>query len=122
MGRRGEGGAVSDDRTIPQQMIGGVPVRDLRVDVLSGPEAGQSVISEHDPISVGMAEGNGIRLSDRTVSRYHLEVGRSGDRIALTDLGSTNGTHVGEGVARGQSGDRSERGDRSRGRHRAARQ
>lgn len=77
-------------------MMGGVPVRDLRVDVLSGPEAGQSVISDHDPISVGTAEGNGVRLSDRTVSRYHLEVGRSGDRISLIDLGSTNGTHVGE--------------------------
>ncbi len=87
---------MTDDRTIPQQMMGGVPVRDLRVDVLSGPEAGKSVISEHDPISVGTAEGNGIRLSDRMVSRYHLEVGRSGDRISLIDLGSTNGTHVGE--------------------------
>ena len=87
---------MSDDRTVPQQMMGGVPVRDLRVDVLSGAEAGEVAISERDPITIGSAEGNTIRLTDRTVSRYHLEVGRAGDRIALLDLGSTNGTYVGE--------------------------
>jgi len=43
-------------------------------------------------ITIGSAPGNDLVLEDETISRYHLELRASGDRIAVHDLGSTNGT------------------------------
>jgi DNA-binding NtrC family response regulator len=63
---------------------------------VSGPRAG-TAIEAHDgnPLTVGSAEGNHLVLSDRSISRYHLELARSGDRVRISDLGSTNGTEIG---------------------------
>jgi pSer/pThr/pTyr-binding forkhead associated (FHA) protein len=47
-------------------------------------------------VTLGTAEGNDLVLTDPMVSRYHLELRRSGGRILVTDLGSTNGTQVNE--------------------------
>jgi DNA-binding NtrC family response regulator len=67
-------------------------VRRLRVRVDEGLDAG--AVSEEDgaSIAIGTSADNQLVLRDPTVSRYHLEVRRTDDGIAIADLGSSNGT------------------------------
>jgi DNA-binding NtrC family response regulator len=85
---------MESDATIPSRTVG-LPLRELLVRIVKGPDAGQGVIARDEPITVGTADGNTLVVHDRTVSRYHLELRRRGDRIRVTDLGSTNGTFAG---------------------------
>jgi DNA-binding NtrC family response regulator len=84
---------MSDERTLPRR-IAGVPLKTIRVEISSGSDQGRRVASS-DSVTLGTAEGNDLVLTDPMVSRYHLELRRSGGRILVTDLGSTNGTTVG---------------------------
>jgi len=90
---------VSDEgtRTVPLAQDG-VPVRAIRVEVVSGPDAGEWHGADTDVLGVGTAAANDLVLTDRTVSRFHLELRRQGDRILVVDQGSTNGTAVGGAV------------------------
>ena len=72
----------------------GRPVRRIRVRVLEGPDAGASADASTESLSIGTAEGTDLRLSDPAVSRYHVELRRHLDRIAVVDHDSTNGTRV----------------------------
>ncbi|MGC4091896.1 MAG: sigma 54-interacting transcriptional regulator [Polyangiaceae bacterium] len=63
--------------------------------MLNGPDRGRSVETHDEVLSIGSAEGNTLQLGDDTVSRFHLELSRGKDGIALTDLGSSNGTLLG---------------------------
>ena len=80
--------------TVPE-ISGRVPIRSLRIDVLKGPDAGASLVTDTDVITLGTAASNSLQLSDRTVSRFHLEIRHMGDHLTIRDLGSTNGTHHG---------------------------
>lgn len=73
-----------------------VPVKSLQLTVCAGPDSGKSHKAKTDRISVGSAKDNDLVLSDETVSRYHLELHHLGDVIRVQDLGSTNGTTVGQ--------------------------
>jgi hypothetical protein len=46
------------------------------------------------PLRIGRDPGNGLRLTDETVSRVHAELGMRDGMWILTDLGSSNGTTV----------------------------
>ncbi|MFD0269060.1 DUF1707 and FHA domain-containing protein [Streptomyces sp. NPDC127106] len=46
------------------------------------------------PLRIGRDPGNGLRLTDETVSRVHAELGMRDGMWVLTDLGSSNGTTV----------------------------
>ncbi len=46
-----------------------------------------------DPLVLGR-ECDGLALADAQVSRRHLELRPAGDRLVVTDLGSTNGTFL----------------------------
>ncbi|NXY98641.1 FHA domain-containing protein [Streptomyces sp. BR123] len=46
------------------------------------------------PLRIGRDPGNGLRLTDETVSRVHAELGMHDGMWVLTDLGSSNGTTV----------------------------
>ncbi|MES1177473.1 MAG: sigma 54-interacting transcriptional regulator [Myxococcales bacterium] len=72
-----------------------IPVRTLRVEVLSGPNAGLSVETESEVLTVGTAPGNALRLTDDTVSGFHLELSGGEHGISVSDLGSSNGTLIG---------------------------
>jgi DNA-binding NtrC family response regulator len=85
---------MSDERTLPRR-ITGVPLKTIRVEVTTGPDQGRRAVASGDSVTLGTAEGNDLVLTDPMVSRYHLELRRSGGRILVTDLGSTNGTVVG---------------------------
>jgi DNA-binding NtrC family response regulator len=72
-----------------------IPVRTLRVEILSGTDAGKTLETEAEVLTIGSAPGNGLRLTDDTVSRFHLELSGSERGISVSDLGSSNGTESG---------------------------
>jgi pSer/pThr/pTyr-binding forkhead associated (FHA) protein len=72
-----------------------IPVRTLQVEVLSGPDAGRTLETEDEVLTIGSAPGNALRLTDDTVSRFHLELSGGENGISVTDLGSSNGTASG---------------------------
>ena len=71
------------------------PVQTLRVEVTAGPDKGRQLSVDEDRMAVGTAENNELVLSDDTVSRYHLDLIRVPEGVAVEDHGSTNGTYVG---------------------------
>ncbi len=52
--------------------------------------------------TIGRAEDNSIRLTERNISRHHARLTRSGDTWSLTDVGSYNGVYV-NGVRAGEA-------------------
>jgi DNA-binding NtrC family response regulator len=62
------------------------------VQAVAGPDAGQSAESVEGRLTVGTAEGNLLRLTDPTVSRYHVELEAAAQGVVVRDLGSTNRT------------------------------
>jgi DNA-binding NtrC family response regulator len=82
---------MSEDRTTPER-VAGVPVRAVVVRDLDEPSRWAY---GHDVIRVGTAEDNDLVLEDPTVSRFHAEVSRHGDRFRVRDRSSTNGTTIG---------------------------
>ncbi len=63
--------------------------------VLDGPDAGKVVTSDDDRMTLGAADGCGLVLTDRMVSRYHVELSASPQGIRVRDTGSTNGVFIG---------------------------
>ncbi len=62
--------------------------------VLEGVDKGRVYRDLNIPVTIGREEGNGLRLNDERVSRYHAKVQMEDDDVILTDLDSTNGTRV----------------------------
>ena len=62
--------------------------------VLDGPDKGMSFDLEGDTIHIGRSSDNHIQLTDKHISRKHLEVFRKGERYLIKDLESKNGTFV----------------------------
>ena len=60
----------------------------------SGPVYGQTIPLERDEVTIGRGTGNAIAIADRSVSREHCVLKVEGDRIAVRDLESYNGTFV----------------------------
>ncbi|HEX5101910.1 MAG TPA: sigma 54-interacting transcriptional regulator [Polyangiaceae bacterium] len=72
-----------------------VSVKTLSVTVIGGPDRGLVRETEQELLTVGTAAGNDLRLTDDTVSRFHLELVRGALGIELRDLKSSNGTWFG---------------------------
>ena len=66
------------------------------VRVVTGPDAGQEAQSVEGRLSVGTAEGAVLRLTDPTVSRYHVDFEATTQGVVVRDLGSTNRTLLNE--------------------------
>lgn len=62
--------------------------------VLEGVDKGRVFRDLPVPITIGREEGNGLRLNDERVSRYHAKIQTEDGDVILTDLDSTNGTRV----------------------------
>lgn len=73
-------------------------LRRLKVElvVVEGPSCGARVKIEGGKATVGSSSACTLALADRAVSRMHCELEVSESRIVIRDLGSTNGTFVGE--------------------------
>ena len=71
-------------------------IRRFELVVVAGPDAGARAVSDSDELTIGTATGAGLRLTDAAVSRLHCAVRATARGLELRDLGSTNGTFVGE--------------------------
>ena len=60
--------------------------------VLEGVDKGRVFRDLPIPCTIGREEGNGLRLNDERISRYHAKVQYEDGDIIITDLDSTNGT------------------------------
>ncbi|HUQ05442.1 MAG TPA: sigma 54-interacting transcriptional regulator [Kofleriaceae bacterium] len=68
--------------------------RRISVHVVAGADAGASAVADGGEISVGTNPGNDLTLTDPSVSRHHCVIAVRARGYQLSDLGSTNGTHV----------------------------
>ena len=66
------------------------------VTVIEGPDLGLAFPLTEAPVRLGKGRECEIVLTDRAVSGKHLELRLDGSSVRLKDLGSTNGTYVGE--------------------------
>ncbi len=66
------------------------------VAVVEGPNAGTRAELSQAPILIGRGQDAAIRLDDDYVSTRHARIALSGDQWFVEDLGSTNGTYLGQ--------------------------
>jgi two-component system response regulator GlrR len=66
----------------------------FRLQVVEGEQKGLTWESAGETCSIGSSEGNDLRLTDPTVSRFHCEVRVAADGTHILDLDSRNGTIV----------------------------
>ena len=72
-----------------------VEIARFRVTIVTGPDAGHTIESNAEEVTVGTGAGQTLRLRDRCVSRHHCVIRVGDDGLICEDLGSTNGTFVG---------------------------
>ncbi|WP_431842339.1 FtsK/SpoIIIE domain-containing protein [Calidifontibacter indicus] len=73
----------------------------LRLECTNGPAVGRGHRLGQRAVTVGRSDRASLRLDDPDASRVHCRVDLVAGRVTVTDLGSTNGTHV-DGVAAGE--------------------
>ncbi|MCR4512812.1 FHA domain-containing protein [Aeromicrobium sp. 50.2.37] len=66
-----------------------------KLQVVSGPNSGQSVPLGEGPVLLGRGTDAAIRLDDDYVSTRHARFATNGEQWFVEDLGSTNGTYLG---------------------------
>jgi predicted Zn finger-like uncharacterized protein len=69
--------------------------RKLSLAVIAGPDAGRIFPIEKARVVIGR-EGVDVTLEDPEISRQHAAIEVAGDLVTLVDLGSANGTLIGE--------------------------
>lgn len=71
-------------------------LQQFRLEVLSGPDAGKTVVSSGACVTVGSDEGADLRLTDENVAAFHFEIIASASGIDILDLVQQNSTLVNE--------------------------
>lgn len=71
-----------------------VSLRKCQLTVIDGDDKGKKFKLDKPSTKIGKREGNDFILSDKTVSRNHLEIEYTSDSFLLRDMQSTNGTYV----------------------------
>src|SRR5438874_10227619 len=62
--------------------------------VIKGPDRGEAVRLGREPVSFGSGPQCSLVLTDKTVSRKHLEAQLVSDEVMMIDCGSTNGSFI----------------------------
>ena len=75
---------------------GEVVLRRVLVRVVSGEARGEEAMLEAGTLVVGSHPETDLRIGERTVSRYHVELSLLADGVRVRDLNSRNGTFVGD--------------------------
>jgi DNA-binding NtrC family response regulator len=88
--RTGVTSLIGEPAAFTRQVQGGVFL------IIQGPDRGESVVLRDRPIVFGSSPACDLPLTDKTVSRRHMQAQREGEGVVLRDLGSTNGCHIGE--------------------------
>lgn len=70
--------------------------RKIELLVLDGPDRGRKVITDKSPIRIGSSDRCHLPLADNTVSRNHCEISITPEGYLFKDLGSTNGSFLGD--------------------------
>ena len=71
-------------------------IRQFEAVVVDGPDRGNRAVSQGVELSIGTGTGNDLQLTDGSVSRHHCVLHATDHGLELRDLGSTNGTFVGD--------------------------
>ena len=74
-------------------------VEKLQLSVIDSPDEakrGRSFVFALDEVRIGANPELDVSVNDRAVSREHLAIRNSDEGFVLTDLGSTNGTYIGD--------------------------
>ncbi|HEX8046871.1 sigma 54-interacting transcriptional regulator, partial [Rhizobium sp.] len=79
---------LDDAPSYSRQNAGGIFV------VIKGPDRGEQVRLTREPVSFGSGPQCSLVLTDKTVSRKHVEAQLVGDEVLMIDCGSTNGTFI----------------------------
>jgi transcriptional regulator with GAF, ATPase, and Fis domain len=74
---------------------GTLRARRYKVSVVAGPDVGASSEIDNGTFLLGTHQNTDLRLTDKGVSRYHLELQLRSDGLKVTDLDTTNGTFQG---------------------------
>jgi transcriptional regulator with GAF, ATPase, and Fis domain len=74
---------------------GALRVRRWRIRIIAGPDAGQEHALDRGSLLVGSGTGNDLVLTDPRISRAHVELRLRESGLQVRDLGSTNGTFIG---------------------------
>jgi DNA-binding NtrC family response regulator len=64
--------------------------------VLDGPQTGQELPFAGGTLAIGSAPDNDLVLTDAGISRHHAVLEQVGDKVLVRDVGSTNGTYLGD--------------------------
>jgi pSer/pThr/pTyr-binding forkhead associated (FHA) protein len=67
----------------------------LSLAVIAGPDAGRMFVIEKPRVVLGREDVD-LVLDDPEISRQHAAIEVAGERVTVVDLGSANGTHVGD--------------------------
>ena len=81
-------------RVIPSQSLR-VQLEAMNLRVVSGPDTGLEANFCLPSLRIGTAPDNDVILHDRAISRHHAEILMTPQGLILRDLGSTNGTFIG---------------------------
>lgn len=94
--RGGSEGVVRPARTgvSTNKPFSGNWLQDLRWTLTPRASHGRAVSLSQAVTTVGRDPGAGLVLNDESVSRMHARLDRQGDTLFVTDLKSSNGTHV----------------------------
>jgi pSer/pThr/pTyr-binding forkhead associated (FHA) protein len=84
--------AAAKQRSKPAKPRRGTPTA---VEIVEGGNKGEVISLDKAPLLIGRGNDAAIRLDDDYVSTRHARIGSSGDQWYVEDLGSTNGTYVG---------------------------
>lgn len=71
-----------------------VSLRKCQLVVIDGPNRGKKLTLNKNVTKIGKRENNDLIVTDKTVSRNHMEIEYQQDSFLLRDLGSTNGTYL----------------------------
>jgi len=71
-------------------------IRRFEVVVADGPDRGAHAVSSDDELTIGTAQGCNLLVTDTAVSRHHCAIRVTARGLEVRDLGSTNGTFIGD--------------------------